>query len=236
MHVSYLDVLDRADAGADRERRARIVGVDVHLQRVFVPDHEQGISEPLELRLERVGLEITLDHEGRAVAKARELLVRRLDGRSLDRRRLRQRLTADDRCDPAQELDKPCGAGVHDARLAQDVELLLRARDCLLTPRHQELEQLGNRPRSLCLRGLGEHADRGQHRPLHRFPYGPIRGVRAGAQRPCGGGAVDRGLPRKRVREPADDLREDDARVPTSPHQRRARHLLRQLRPIGGGR
>ena len=65
------------------ERPARLVGVDVDLQRARVADDEQRVAERLELGLERVGVEaLALDHEHRAVAVARELLVDRLEARA----------------------------------------------------------------------------------------------------------------------------------------------------------
>ena len=51
VHVRDLDLLERADGGPERERRARIVRVHVHLDRGRVADHEQRVAERLELRL-----------------------------------------------------------------------------------------------------------------------------------------------------------------------------------------
>jgi len=62
--------------------------MDVHLQGVLVSDDQQRVTQPFVLALERVRVEVSLDHEGRAVAEARELLMRRLDGRRLHGRRL----------------------------------------------------------------------------------------------------------------------------------------------------
>ena len=107
--------------------------------------------------------------------------MRGLDGGSLYRRLLGQRLSGDDRGDSTQELDEAGGTGVDDARLAQDVELLLGAGDGFLAPRHQKLEQRADRPRLLCLGGVGERADRGQHRALDRLAHCPIGGIGAGA-------------------------------------------------------
>ena len=51
VHVRDLDLLERADGGAERERRTRLVGVHVHLQRRRVADDEQRVAERLELLL-----------------------------------------------------------------------------------------------------------------------------------------------------------------------------------------
>ena len=67
----------------------------VNLQGVFVSDDEQRVSEPFVLGLECVRVEVSLDHEGGAVTKPRELLVRRLDRCSLHGRFLGQRLAGD---------------------------------------------------------------------------------------------------------------------------------------------
>ena len=64
----------------ERERASRVVGVDVHLERARVADDEQRVAEPLELRLERVRVEVVaLDDEHGAVAEAGELLVDRVE-------------------------------------------------------------------------------------------------------------------------------------------------------------
>ena len=80
VHVRDLDAADRAARGAERERAARIVGVDVHLQRRAVADDEQRVAELLELGFELVGVEaLALDDEHGAVAVARQLLVDRFE-------------------------------------------------------------------------------------------------------------------------------------------------------------
>src|SRR2546423_4941929 len=203
---------------------------------MFVSDDEQRVAKSLVLGLERVRIELSLDHEGGAIAKPRELLVRRLDRCSLHRRLLGQRLSGDDRRDPAQQLDEARGAGVDDTGLTQDVELLLRASDGFFSAGHQELEQLGDRPRLLRLGGLRKRADRGQHRPFDRLAHRPVGGVRAAAQRPSDDTAVENTLRLQRFPDPTDDLREDDAGVPAGAHQRRTRRLARDRRSVLGGR
>ena len=80
VHVRDLDRLDPARGGAERQRRARVVGMDVHPERGRVADDEERVAELLELALEGRRVEaFPLDHERRAVAELRELLVHGLD-------------------------------------------------------------------------------------------------------------------------------------------------------------
>ena len=73
VHVRDLDPVDRPGLRADRERRAGIVGVHVHLERARVADDEQRVAELLELALERFAVEaLALDHEDGAVADTRD--------------------------------------------------------------------------------------------------------------------------------------------------------------------
>ena len=126
-------------------RGARIVGVDVHLERAAIADDEQRVAEPLQLALERVGVErVALDEEGRAVAVARELLVDRVDACLLgvDGGRLR-RLLARRRGDhAAQDLGEPCSARVDDPGLAEHVELLGCTHDGGVGALHERAQKL----------------------------------------------------------------------------------------------
>ena len=143
VHVRDLDALDHADARADGERGAGLVRMDVHLERLRVADDEQGVAEPRELRFDLVRVElVALDHERRAVAVARQLLVDRVRAEllALDRRR-GQLLAGDGRGEPAHDLQESRAAGVDDARLAEDVELLRRARERLLATPHDRRQQ-----------------------------------------------------------------------------------------------
>src|SRR5439155_12918396 len=108
VHVRDLDPVDRAGRDAERERGARIVRVQVHLQRAAVADDEQRVAEPLELALERVRVELlALDHEDGAVAVARELLVDPLEADLLvsGTRRRGKLLAPQRRRDAAHDLD-----------------------------------------------------------------------------------------------------------------------------------
>ena len=181
MHVRDLDAVDRSDRGPERERGARIVGVDVNLESRRVADDEQRVAEPVEPCLERLAIEaLSLDDEHRAVPEARELLVYRVDAEAFRRhRRFGNRLARDDRRHATHDLEQARPARVDDARVAEDVELLLRQLDRALPALDERVEQLARkeirrRPR---LRFLREGADHRQHRPLDRTAYRAIRGV-----------------------------------------------------------
>ena len=109
VHVRDLDAADRAARDAERQRATGVVGVHVHLQRRAVADDEQRVAELLELRLERVEIEVVaFDDEDRAVAVLRKLLMDRVDADLLlPLGRLGQRLAADGGCDAAHDLDEP---------------------------------------------------------------------------------------------------------------------------------
>ena len=152
--------------------------------------------------------------------------------------RVGERLAGERRRDAADDLEQAGSARVDDSRLAQDGELVRRARQRVLAALDQLLQQRrGLQIRVARVLGLlGELADHRQHRPLDRTPHGAVGGVARGAE-----GAADRG----RVEQPglaerlggaAQDLREDHARVAAGAHQRRARQLLRERGAVGGGR
>ena len=126
--------------------------MDVHLESLLVTDDQERVSETLQVGLDAVGVELALDHERRAVPEARELLVGGRDRRLLDGRRLREWLSADRGRDPAHELDQAGGPRIDDPRLAEHVELFLRAGNRFLAPCDEELEQLLHRSRTF---GLG---------------------------------------------------------------------------------
>ena len=231
MHVGDLDVLDRAGARTDRERRARIVSVDVHLESLLVTDDQERVSETLQVGLDAVGVELALDHERRAVPEARELLVRGLDRRlPCNQGGAGERLSADRGRDPAHELDEAGRPRIDDPGLAQDVELFLRAGNRFLAPCDEELEQLLHRSRTFGLGRLREDADGGQHRALDRLADCPVGGIGSRSQRPRDGLAVDR------LCAATDDLREDHAGVPARTHQRGAARLARKNCPVLCGR
>ena len=73
----------------------------------------------------------------------------------------------------------------------------------------------------LALALLGHLADDREHRPLDRPLHGPVGGVARTAERAAQESRAHALVPAEHLDEPTDDLREDDARVPTRAHQRR---------------
>ena len=238
MHVGDLDPVDRAPRRPEPERRSRVVGVHVHLERARIADDEKRIAEPLELALEFVGVEpLPLDHEHGAVTVLRELLVHGFEGeRDRVRRRLQDGLARDGGTHPANDLEQPCPAGIDDPGLLEHREQVRCAGKRLLTARDDEGEQLGPlEPARLGrLRRLGHLPNHGQHRPLDRAANGAVRGVVRRAKCPRDHGLIDRVLLPEDIGEAADDLAEDHARVPARAHQRRAGQLAGDgLVPVG---
>ncbi len=236
MHVRDLDPVDDPEAGAEGEHAARLVGVDVDLQRLGVADDEERVAELLELALDRVAVEVlSLDHERRAVAIAGELLVDRLDPElPRPRHRLGQRLAGHDRGEAADDLQETGAPRVDDTGVAQHLELLRCAIDRLLTAADEHLQELGVRdPVDRCLLTLFGHlADDRQHRPLDRLPHRAIRGIARRAERARHDRGVDLAVGAERLGRAAHDLREDHARVPARAHQGRPGHFLHQPGPI----
>ena len=241
MHVGDLDAVDRPGGRAQVERRARVVGVDVHLQRRRVTDDEERVAELLELGLERLGVEPgSLDDEDGAVAELRELLVDRVDRGDGGRvgRSLGNLLARDRRVDATDDLDEPCPARVDDARLLQHREELRRPRERLLSLGDDVREQLGavEHPGLRRLGRLCHLADHGQHRPLHGPPDGAVGGVARGAKGAGDHGLVDRIALTEHIGEAAHDLAEDHAGVAAGAHEGGAGELPRdRLVPLGVG-
>ena len=84
-NADLAQIVAAGDATVERTREmlpvlrdAGVVGVHVHLQRGAVADDEQRVAEPLELVLQRVGIEVVALHdEDGAVGVLRQLLVDR---------------------------------------------------------------------------------------------------------------------------------------------------------------
>ena len=235
VHVGDLDRFDHTGGGTERERGPGVVGVDVHPERAGVADDEQRVAEPLELALQGRRVEIgTLDHEARAVAELRQLLMHGLDRQVRGGRGLRELLSGDRGRETAHELQETGAARVDHARPAEDVELLLGLRDGLLAAPHESREQLGGVEvgGGASLRLLGEGADDRQHRPLDGLADGTVRLVASGPERPCDRRGVDGPRPAELLGGAADDLRQDHARVAARAHQRRAGDFVCQLRAV----
>ncbi len=241
MHVRDLDALDRAERRRERQRGSRLVRVDMDLERRPVADDEQGVTELLELRLERVGIElVALDDEDRAVAEGRELLVDRVDPRFVGILcgHLRHGLAGEGRRDAAHDLEQAGAAGIDDTRLAEHGQLLGRAGERLLAARDEHAEELENRQAGVgrVLPLLGELPDHGQHRSLDGSAHSAIGGIARAAEGAADPGRIDRSRLAQHLCGTADDLGEDHPRVSPRAHQRGARQLLRHGRAVGCGR
>jgi hypothetical protein len=134
------------------------------------------------------------------------------------------------RGDSAHDLQEPRRACVDDARLTEDVELLLGARERPLAVGDQLAQGLGERRRRLRERfgALGELAREGEDRALLRVPDGGVAGVARGPQGSGEGRRIDRRSVRKLLGGAAHELGEDDSRVPAGAHQN-------GLREVGAG-
>ena len=238
-HVGDLDALDRARGGAERQRRARLVGVDVHLQRGLVADHDERVAEPLELRLEPVAIErLALDHEDGAVAVAGRLEVDRRptpDGASA--------AGAAGNASPLTALARPRRSSTSPAPPASTTPASRRTSSCSgvratasspcrtsSTSRAPSGSDSARAPLGL----LRQLADDRQHRPLDRPPHRAVRSVGSATQRTSGQRRVD---PVRRFHEDvgdaAHDLGQDHARVAARAHQRGACDRVRERRPVG---
>ena len=171
---------------------------------------------------------------------SRQLLVDGVDAglvRVLGRR-IGERLAGQRRGDAADDLEQAGAAGVDDPGLAEDGELVRRARQRILAALDQLLQQ--RRGLEIGVAGvlglLGELTDHRQHRPLHRTADGAVGRVARGAEGTADRGRVEQPGLAERLGGAAQDLGEDDARIAASAHQRRTRELLREHGAVGSRR
>ncbi len=225
MHVHDLDLLDHTHRGGEGERGAGLVGVDVHLHGAGRADHEERVAELQELGLEAVGVDrVSLDEERRAVAEGGELLVDRLRRELLeDGRGLGQLLAADVEGDPAHDLEQARAARIHDPGLLEDVQLLGRRLERLLSVSHELGERVLERNirAGQLLGALGQRPRHAQDRPLLRVAHGGVAGVARGPQGPRQHVEVEAAVLGQLGEEAARQLREDDAGVAAGAHEDR---------------
>ena len=212
--------------GREREGGAGLVRVDMHLDRARAADDEERVAELRQLALELLGIDrLALDEEGRAVAVARELLMHGLERESArNRLELGERLAADVRRDPAQELQHAGSARIDHPGLSENVQLIGGRGEGALAVRHELAEglrhrRIGGRER---LRLLRELAGNRQHRPLLRVADGGVARVARSPKRPCDRCGVDRAFIPQCLDRATDELGEDDPRVPSRAHERGA--------------
>ena len=141
-----------------------------------------------------------------------------------NRLELGERLAADVRRDPAQDLQHAGSARIDHAGLFEDVQLIGGRGEGALTVRHEFGKGLGHRRvggRDR-LRLLRELAGDGQHRPLLGVADGGVACVARSAKRPCDRRGVDPLAIAHCLDRAADELREDDPRIAPRAHERGA--------------
>jgi hypothetical protein len=123
VHVLDVDLLDHAALGRERQSGAGLVCVDMHLDRARAADDEERVAELRQLALQLLGIDrLALDEERRAVAVARKLLMHGVErDPARNRLELGERLAADVRRNPAQDLQHAGSARIDHAGLSEDV-------------------------------------------------------------------------------------------------------------------
>ena len=240
VHVRDLDAFDDTDRRPRRESEPGVVCMDVHLECGLVADDEEGISERLEHALQGGLVEsLPFDDEHRAVPVRRQLQMDRVESQSLARNRcVRERLAGNSEGEPAGDLDQPGASRIDDPCVAEHIQHLGCAGDRVLPSGEHGREELRGREAAvlLALPLLGHLADDGEHRPLDRALDRSVGGIARTPERTAKAWCARVVGTTEHVDEPADDLREDHARVPSSAHQRSARDLLRDRLAAFGAR
>ena len=164
-------------------------------------------------------------------------------------------VVAQARHDPGQDHDEAVGAGVHNSRLSENIQLTGGPLHGALPGARGHLEDLGKELILLVVGDgpgqaltvhvgevgrdrVGHLPDHGEHRPLGWIAHGVI--CRVGRPRECSRDQdrVDQlaGPARQLLGRAADDLAQDDPRVSARAHQRRPRHGVHQLVAVGRDR
>ena len=208
----------------------------VHLDQLRVADHQDRVAQLLDRLADPVDVQlVAVDEELGAVAPALLREVQRRLHREPGRRPPGElRLDLLDRPQHALEHDlEAVAARVHDARLAEDLELRGRPLDGAPRARRRGLDDADGRGPGLLGRPGGAPAGlpgHGQDRALGGLLHRPV-----GLLERLGelGGRQD-GLVADRVREAAEDLRQDHAGVAPCPHQAAVRGQLADVADVVG--
>ena len=235
MHVRDLDALEDPLGRAERERRAGIVGVHVHLQRGRVADDHQRVPELLQLVLEPVEVEpLALDDKNGAVAVLARAPggLRRSPTCSRSAGSAGSGLAGQPGGHTAHELEqprasrrrrRPPGGGSRGTPACARAHPRPGARP----------PAAGRRPEirlrvHLGLRLFRELADHRQHRPLLRLAHRTVRSVARGAERARERPRVDRLVRRRSPRQShGRSARGSRRSCPGRPSARRARSAAR---------
>ena len=164
----------------------RLVRVDVHLRDGLVPRHEQGVAKRLELRMQRVEVELLpLDDEHGAVPELGLVVVDRVLGELLGHvGHVRQRL-ARQAVEGTPHSSSSPAPPASTTPASRSLSSISGVRSTASSPRATTTERFHDGERAhVGELGLLRHlADDRQHRPLHRHLDRLVRGRRAGAQR-----------------------------------------------------
>src|SRR6266851_1818928 len=244
-HVADVELHQLAVAARQVDDARGVVGVDVHLDQLWLPDHQYRVAERLDLVADEVGVQVrALDEELGAVAPAafrqRERDLRRdCDGPGFGERG-KQRLRLLDRLQHSLEDELQTEASsVDHAGVAQDLELAGRLQHGGASARggrRDDARDVGVGAARRRRGGAAGLARDGEDGALRRLVDRAVGGVGRLFER---GGELrrsERALTFDRARESAEDLREDHTRVAARAHQAAVRRELRDLADLGGVR
>ncbi len=174
LHVVGLFAGDRPEAPCDPEHLGRIVGVNVHPHLVLQPGHHQACADGRKLLAQVTPVHATADHDTLGAVAEFQVLFEACRGlaRGVDHRGYRHRglvigPALDVIGDARNEFDETLAARIDDVRLAQDLELLCRARERLLGHRDASPQQRPQIPYAFpphavhLVREIAEHRDDG---------------------------------------------------------------------------
>ena len=167
------------------ESAARVVRVNVHLERRVVADDEQRVAHLLERRLERHLIEpVALHDEHRAVAVPRRLLVYRVEPPA-PRPRPRRSGSGRGQTEMPRTISTRPAPPASTTPASRRTSSISGVRESASSPRRRAAASvLVRRPAVLpLLRLLGHLADHGQHRPLDRPLDCAIRSVARASER-----------------------------------------------------
>ncbi len=222
----------RDDAGLDRG--TDVVGVDVAVPQPLAADDDDGVTDGTPRALEpadRLILRVQQVHH--LVPQTGDVVAREVGGdcgRRRDDVRLGDRTAVGDleqRVEPERE---PAAARIDHARRREGREQIRGAQHGVARGNDRIVEHLYERGIAVAaLDRLGRRPHHGEDRPFDGSQHRLVRGVGAAAQRAREVGALDPIEAVELVREAAQDLGRDHARVAARAHQRSAADRVAHL-------